>query len=254
MVDTIFNVTMFILLILLALAIWAWVYSNNLRKEKSNELRVQHKLDEIFVSPSGSDVVGFRFNDDKLLLGNLLNATLYSFSEISSVDVFRDGEVLNRTNRGSQIAGVAVGGAIFGLAGAIIGGVTGSSKSSTLVKAIGLKIVVDDQAKPNHTVTFFRAPKSAGVRTTDFLLVEAVKKMERAHAHLVNAMRKVSQQAVIPVEIITGNADGAGNDKLSGEVTKGDALDQLERLARLRDSGVVTEAEFQAKKQQILGL
>ena len=114
--------------------------------------------------------------------------------------------------------------------------------------------MVDDQAKPNHTVTFFRAPKSAGVRTTDFLLVEAVKKMERAHAHLVNAMRKVSQQAVIPVEIVTVNTDGAGNDKLSGEVTKGDALDQLERLARLRDSGVVTEAEFQAKKQQILGL
>lgn len=32
------------------------------------------------------------------------------------------------------------------------------------------------------------------------------------------------------------------------------AFDDLEHLARLRDRGVVTEAEFQAKKQQILGL
>ena len=33
-----------------------------------------------------------------------------------------------------------------------------------------------------------------------------------------------------------------------------DFIDQLERLAVLRDKGIVTEEEFQAKKKQILGL
>lgn len=33
-----------------------------------------------------------------------------------------------------------------------------------------------------------------------------------------------------------------------------DYLDELERLAELRDKGVISEEEFQAKKQQLLGL
>ena len=32
----------------------------------------------------------------------------------------------------------------------------------------------------------------------------------------------------------------------------GDTISQLERLARLRDQGVLTEAEFQSQKQRIL--
>ncbi len=35
---------------------------------------------------------------------------------------------------------------------------------------------------------------------------------------------------------------------------KGDYLDDLERLAKLRDQGVLTEEEFAAKKREILGL
>jgi hypothetical protein len=31
-------------------------------------------------------------------------------------------------------------------------------------------------------------------------------------------------------------------------------LDELERLSQLRDQGIITEEEFQAKKQQLLGL
>jgi hypothetical protein len=31
-------------------------------------------------------------------------------------------------------------------------------------------------------------------------------------------------------------------------------LDELERLAGLRDKGIITEEDFQAKKKQLLGL
>lgn len=34
----------------------------------------------------------------------------------------------------------------------------------------------------------------------------------------------------------------------------GDYLDELERLAGLRDKGILTDAEFEAKKKQLLGL
>jgi hypothetical protein len=46
-------------------------------------------------------------------------------------------------------------------------------------------------------------------------------------------------------------AVAAGNS--SAPAATIDPMDQLRKLADLRDSGVVTEAEFQAKKRQLLG-
>ncbi len=47
-------------------------------------------------------------------------------------------------------------------------------------------------------------------------------------------------------------------DTGSAPATRGggdiDYLDELERLAALKDEGVLTEDEFEAKKKQILGL
>jgi len=44
-----------------------------------------------------------------------------------------------------------------------------------------------------------------------------------------------------------GSATGGGSDK-------GDYTEELEKIAGLRDKGILTEEEFQAKKKQILGL
>jgi hypothetical protein len=38
------------------------------------------------------------------------------------------------------------------------------------------------------------------------------------------------------------------------DVAQPDYLDELERLADLRDRGIITEEDFEAKKQQLLGL
>ena len=39
-----------------------------------------------------------------------------------------------------------------------------------------------------------------------------------------------------------------------GEPDEGDYTEELEKLAGLRDKGIITDEEFQAKKKQILGL
>jgi hypothetical protein len=53
------------------------------------------------------------------------------------------------------------------------------------------------------------------------------------------------------------NEDKAALDSQGGyeEVEdEGDYLDELERLADLRDKGIITDQEFEAKKQELLGL
>ena len=71
-------------------------------------------------------------------------------------------------------------------------------------------------------------------------------------AEIVDQLRDVFPDAAItvddPVEvdvqdILQGAVAGAGGDRIS----------QLERLARLREQGALTEAEFQAEKARVLG-
>jgi Short C-terminal domain len=47
---------------------------------------------------------------------------------------------------------------------------------------------------------------------------------------------------------------GAGNGATPPATPKPDAADQIRRLGQLRDEGLLTEEEFQAKKAQLLGL
>ena len=46
----------------------------------------------------------------------------------------------------------------------------------------------------------------------------------------------------------------ASKNSVKQESTKSGALNDLEQLAALKDKGVITDLEFQAKKKQILGV
>jgi hypothetical protein len=47
---------------------------------------------------------------------------------------------------------------------------------------------------------------------------------------------------------------GAGNGASAPATAEPDASDQIRKLAQLRDDGLITDEEFQAKKAQLLGL
>ena len=69
---------------------------------------------------------------------------------------------------------------------------------------------------------------------------------------LVNMDTALAQQ-VIDLECGLG-ADGAGALQVPPFEAVALPVDQLERLAKLRDDGILTDEEFEAKKKQILGL
>jgi hypothetical protein len=82
------------------------------------------------------------------------------------------------------------------------------------------------------------------------------RRMRRRQAVMLNAQ----QQAQIERE--TGKSvDDMTDEQLEAEMKKRGIepaqehhLDELERLAELKEKGVITEEEFEAKKKQILGL
>jgi putative oligomerization/nucleic acid binding protein len=55
-----------------------------------------------------------------------------------------------------------------------------------------------------------------------------------------------------PFEAMTG-MDLDGDGRVPGQTTGDDTIDRLERLARLREQGLLNDAEFAAEKKKILG-
>ncbi|WP_265562497.1 hypothetical protein [Sphingomicrobium arenosum] len=79
---------------------------------------------------------------------------VFDFDQLVAVEVEQNGSTLTKTNRGSQAAGAAIGGALLGPAGLIVGGLSGSSRQVEKVSSLALKIYTNDLMKPVYTVSF----------------------------------------------------------------------------------------------------
>ena len=88
------------------------------------------------------------------------NTKLFDFSNLVAVEVLRNGSSLHKTNRGSQVAGAAVGAVLLGPVGLLLGGLTGSKRSVEKVDRLSLKIFTNDLVNPAHEIVFFNVPKS----------------------------------------------------------------------------------------------
>jgi hypothetical protein len=79
---------------------------------------------------------------------------------------------------------------------------------------------------------------------------------ELEDAELEQAMSElnIDQQTVTSEDLEHGGASPAGATPAASTEHSSDFIDEIERLAALRDQGILTDADFDAKKQQILGL
>lgn len=70
-------------------------------------------------------------------------------------------------------------------------------------------------------------------------------------AELEQAMRDLN---IEPQTVTSEDLEEGGVPTGSTPAASTDYLDQIEKLAALHEQGILTDAEFEAKKQQILGL
>ena len=80
---------------------------------------------------------------------------------------------------------------------------------------------------------------------------------EMSEEELVAAMEDLGIQSIELTDddqaIIEKESSGAAGTAPAAEES-GDYLDELERLAKMRDQGIITDEEFEAKKKDILNL
>ncbi|NTH25654.1 hypothetical protein G6K83_11280 [Agrobacterium rhizogenes] len=96
------------------------------------------------------------------------NVKVFGFSDLIAVEVMRNGSSISVTNRGSQVAGAAVGALLLGPVGLLLGGVTGSKRSVEKIQRLSLKVFTNDLVMPVYEIVFFddkpADPKSAIVK------------------------------------------------------------------------------------------
>lgn len=167
-------------------------------------------------------------------IGGRLSHRLFDYRDILSSEISEDGHTVITTARSSQVGGVLVGGALLGGVGAVIGGLSGKKVESGTINSIILRLVVNDSDNPTHDISFL---------ATESKRDEIIYKASADYARQWQAR----------LDVLINRAEKA--DSLSHPTLPKEARslsDELRALADLKDSGILTDAEFTAQKSKLL--
>ncbi len=85
-----------------------------------------HKGWDIYASPYERGVLAINQELRKAVVGKMNDYVDIAWSDLNSVEIEKNGQSVQQTNRGSQVMGAAVGAVLLGPLGLLVGGVTGS--------------------------------------------------------------------------------------------------------------------------------
>jgi len=188
--------------IVFAFLVWAGIGQSKAEKkalEAMNEdierlpgfspaLRYDNSLLALLMDPS---------SDQFVIAMKTGTARAYRFDQLVAVDVERNGSSLEKTNRGSQAMGAAVGGVLLGPVGLLLGGLTGTKRKEELVKRLSLKVYTNDLEKPVTEVIFFDSP--AGAKPTHAGVMTAATQLEEWYGRFRTILQANERAPSAPV-------------------------------------------------------
>jgi hypothetical protein len=181
-------------------------------------------------------------NENKKLciIQNGLSVNIYSYKSILQTEIIEDGNSVTKTSRGSQIGGALIGGVLAGGVGAIIGGLSGSQKTSQEVKKLQLQIVINDTQIPVKELTFLDS----------FSPIKKDNPKYKVAYEKVNHWHKVI--SVIIKQVDEEEKQNERNNLKENLLTYNSIADEIKKLAELRNGGILTEEEFNQQKIKLL--
>lgn len=145
--------------------------------------------------------------------------TVFSYADILEYEVIKNGISVTKGGLGRAVTG----GALFGVAGAVVGGVTGKRKTTTKVTEHKIKITLKN---PHLPVAYIGIPLGS-----DYIA-------DKIAAYLAQMIKEAETTA-------SSNAT---------QPAIASAADEIIKFKQLLDAGAITQEEFEAKKNQLLSL
>lgn len=157
-------------------------------------------------------------------------AVPYSYDDIVDYELLEDGTSITKGGLGNAV----VGGVLFGSVGAMVGGMTGTRKTSSKCTNLMIKITVNNVSEPVEYIKLISSPtdkRSAAYKKAFF-----------------NAQQILSMLQVICSQC----TDDVEENKV--ETSEPSVIDEIRKYKELWDEGIITDEEFRAKKAQLLNL
>lgn len=154
---------------------------------------------------------------------------LFKYEDILSYELLEDGESITKGGLG----GALVGGALFGGAGAIVGGITGKKKTKKEINEFRIKIITRNEFYPEVYI--------------NFLIAGSIKSGSMTYKGYKDAAQKIITELTLITDSLSGNESLNDVAMISG-------ADEIVKYKKLFDDGIITQEEFDAKKRQLLGL
>jgi hypothetical protein len=241
--------------VLVGIQRWANKMTEAERREMEARLKAVpgFSASQVFVGVNGSTGIAIDEQRGELCLISRrqgeLSWRVIPRQDILAVEVFEDGESVTRAVRSSQILTALVGKWAYGDDGAIIGGLSGKTRTEGRVNQIDVRLVVNDTAAPLHDLRFLNedVPKG-GLRYTDAM------NKARHWAGVVKVLIERADKEERAPEVAAGRAEAheAETHELPPQSPADSIAGELQKLADLHAAGALSDEEFRKAKARLL--
>ena len=162
---------------------------------------------------------------------------IHRYSDIVSVSYEENGSnVFNKS-----LGGAVAGGLLFGGVGAIVGGNTAKTKQNKEVSRMYIKILLKSTSESTIILKIYNGPKLETKNNADRALYNG----------LMKEVAGIKDIFSIIIDIVD-KKPSASHSTISPLVSSVSVASELEKLAKLKDTGILSEDEFREQKAKLL--
>lgn len=166
-------------------------------------------------------------NNKSFKIGN----NIFSYQNLIDFELIEDGETITKGGLGRAVAG----GLLFGGVGAVVGGVTGGKKTKGVCTSLKIK------------VTLYNAH-------CDCVYIPIISTQTKKSGFMYKTLKESADNCVAALQIILNEVQTQKNSATVLNTAQLSAADEILKFKNLLDQGIISQAEFDKKKSELLGL
>lgn len=212
-------------------------YSDNL----NNIIEVDKKNEEIYIRINDN-----RFHRDVALIDsyNYYKVKL-KFTDIKEVKIIEDNTLITSFSKSDRLQKAVVGGVLGGVGGAVVGTSLSNKNSKKGVNKLSLQLLTNNEERPILNIEFFNS--KSPVEKTSINFIKSEETLYVWYGFFKNLIEKNNSTHLglsKDKSVSTDHSDSITNNLSSA--------DEIRKLYKLYEEGIISQEEFQQQKTKIL--